>query len=147
MKKIMIFLMLTLMGCSYAKVEKKKIDNYKISTEIYNKPNYVTTNKKDEKHYIKPILFNKKEDNIIKEELIKNLKKLNGKILIDKENYIKVAFYSKFFKFEDIAEFEISFENSEILLRSGAQTGYYDFGVNRKRIETLRTMLNKKNPL
>jgi len=77
----------------------------------------------------------------VKEKLIKVIEKFQGKILEDKGNFLKVAFYSKIFGFEDIADFNIEPEKNVINIRSAAQTGYYDFGVNRKRMEKIREKL------
>lgn len=105
-----------------------------------NKPNCVSSQAKDSKHYIEPISFdNRNED--IKKNLIEVVQKFDGKILENNENFLKVAFYSKFFKFVDIADFEINPEKKIINVKSAAQTGWYDFGVNRKRIEKIREAL------
>lgn len=108
--------------------------------ECPSTPNCVSSEAKDTKHYIEPISIDDKEGNV-KEKLIKVIEKFQGKILEDKGNFLKVAFYSKFFGFEDIADFEIEPENNIINVRSAAQTGWYDFGVNRKRMEKIRKEL------
>ena len=143
MKKTLYLTILIMIGCYFNKIEKIKTENLMISTEILKSPNYVTTNKKDEKHYLKPIIFHDTNLEQVKLNLLKILKEMNGKILVNNKNYIKVGFYSKFFKFEDIAEFEISEKSKLIYFRSGAQTGWYDFGVNRKRIEKIKKTFQK----
>lgn len=108
--------------------------------ECPNKPNCVSSETNHNKNYIEPIIFNESSE-AVKKKLIKVIEKFQGKILEDKENYLKVAFYSKFFGFEDIADFEIEPEKKIINIRSAAQTGWYDFGVNRKRMEKIRAEL------
>ena len=108
--------------------------------ECPDTPNCVSSEAKDTKHYIEPIIIDYKDGNV-KEKLIKVIEKFQGKILEDKGNLLKVAFYSKFFGFEDIADFEIEPEKNVINIRSAAQTGWYDFGVNRKRMEKIREEL------
>lgn len=105
-----------------------------------NKANCVSSESKDSKHYIEPISINNKNEDI-KENLIKVIQKFEGKILENNQNFLKVAFYSKFFGFEDIADFEIEPDKNIINIRSAAQTGWYDFGVNRKRLEKIREAL------
>ena len=108
--------------------------------ECPDTPNCVSSEAKDTKHYIEPIIIDYKDGNV-KEKLIKAIEKFQGKILEDKGYLLKVAFYSKFFGFEDIADFEIEPDKNIINVRSAAQTGWYDFGVNRKRMEKIREEL------
>lgn len=108
--------------------------------ECPSTPNCVSSESRDKKHYIEPISIADKEGDI-KEKLIKVIEEFQGKILEEKGNFLKVAFYSKFFKFEDIADFEIEGDKKVINIRSAAQVGWYDFGVNRKRMENIRKAL------
>lgn len=105
-----------------------------------NKPNCVSSQAKDSKHYIEPISIDNKHQDI-KKSLITVIHKFEGKILENNENFLKVVFYSKFFGFEDIADFEIERDKKIINIRSAAETGWYDFGVNRKRMEKIREAL------
>ena len=50
---------------------------------------------------------------------------------------LDVEFRSRVFGFVDAAEFIIDESTHEIQFRSGARTGYSDFGVNRKRMERI----------
>ncbi|WP_432204938.1 DUF1499 domain-containing protein [Cetobacterium somerae] len=109
--------------------------------ECPKSPNCVSSFSQNKSHYIKPIEI-VGNVNEAREKLIQILKNLHGEILQENKDYIKVAFYSKFFKFEDIAEFQIDSNKKIINVRSAAQTGWYDFGVNRKRIEKIRQELN-----
>ncbi len=67
-----------------------------------------------------------------------------SRILESDSGYLKVEFKSKFFKFKDYAEFAMDIENNLIHCRSYSKVGYYDFGVNRKRIESLRDLLRQE---
>jgi uncharacterized protein (DUF1499 family) len=53
------------------------------------------------------------------------------------ENYLKVEFRSAIFSFVDDAEFEFDDVAKLVHFRSASRLGYYDFGVNRRRIETI----------
>ncbi|MGL4989307.1 MAG: DUF1499 domain-containing protein [Cetobacterium sp.] len=105
-----------------------------------NAPNCVSSESKNTKYFIEPIIINS-ENKDIKNKLIETILKLNGKILENHDNYLKVAFYSKVFNFEDVAEFRIDYDKNIINIKSKAQTGWYDFGVNRKRMEKIRAAL------
>ena len=66
---------------------------------------------------------------------------LNGmeraRIVQSTDDYVHVEFRSAVFGFVDDVEFYFS-PPGTIQVRSAARTGYYDFGVNRERVETLR---------
>jgi uncharacterized protein (DUF1499 family) len=57
--------------------------------------------------------------------------------------YIRAEFRSPVFGFVDIGEFVIREEKPIIDIRCASRTGYYDFGVNRRRAETLRRHFNR----
>lgn len=66
----------------------------------------------------------------------------NSAITEKNENYLRVTFTSPLMGFVDDVEFYFS-EESVIHLRSAARKGYSDFGVNRRRIETIRSLFEK----
>ena len=52
--------------------------------------------------------------------------------------YLRAEAASRVFGFVDDVEFQLDPANRVVHVRSAARLGYSDFGVNRKRIETLR---------
>ena len=66
---------------------------------------------------------------------------LNGmeraRIVQSTDDYVHAEFRSAVFGFVDDVEFYFS-PLGTLQVRSAARTGYYDFGVNRERVETLR---------
>lgn len=66
-----------------------------------------------------------------------------SEIVRAKPGYIAVLFRSLIFGFVDEAEFLIDETNGLIHFRSGARTGYYDFGVNRARMKQISDKFNK----
>ncbi len=60
------------------------------------------------------------------------------------DNYLHAECRSAVFGFVDDLELQLRPEEGIIAVRSAARLGYYDFGVNRKRIETLRSTLRKE---
>jgi uncharacterized protein (DUF1499 family) len=68
------------------------------------------------------------------------LEVLNGmeraRIVQSTDDYVHVEFRSAVFGFVDDVEFYFS-PPGIIQVRSASRTGYYDFGVNRERIETI----------
>ncbi len=58
-------------------------------------------------------------------------------VVEDRGNYMKLEFRSTFFSFVDDVEFEFDDAAKVIHFRSASRRGYYDFGVNRRRMETI----------
>jgi uncharacterized protein (DUF1499 family) len=75
-------------------------------------------------------------------ELIQSIPE--AKIIQDDPGYIHAEFSSRFFKFVDDVEFVLDAETRRIDYRSASRTGYYDFGVNRRRLERVRDHLSQK---
>ncbi|MBC2851556.1 DUF1499 domain-containing protein [Cetobacterium sp. 8H] len=139
MKKIILFLICILIfSCSSA--SNLKEGDMKFSS-CPNTPNCVISDIEDKDHYIEPLSFKEQSLESINKKLVEVLKGLGGEVVENKGDYVKANFKSKFFKFEDIAEFNIDLSNKKIYVRSAAQTGWYDFGVNRKRMEKIREKL------
>lgn len=57
----------------------------------------------------------------------------------DADGTVHAAFRSALFGFVDDVAFRFD-PPGEIQVRSAAQSGYYDFGVNRRRVEAIRTL-------
>jgi uncharacterized protein (DUF1499 family) len=55
--------------------------------------------------------------------------------------YLHAVFRSRVFGFSDDVEFYLRPQAGEIAVRSASRTGYFDFGVNRRRIEAIRSHL------
>ena len=55
--------------------------------------------------------------------------------------YLDVTCFSNVFYFPDYLEILISDDQKSLGVRSQSQLGLYDFGVNRRRVETLRQTL------
>ena len=66
------------------------------------------------------------------------------KILTESDNYLYAECTSAFFGFVDDLELHLRPLQNSIAVRSASRLGYGDFGVNRKRVENLRTELTKR---
>jgi uncharacterized protein (DUF1499 family) len=60
------------------------------------------------------------------------------RIVTAQGNYIHAEVRSPVFRFVDDIEFLIDERRGNIHVRSASRTGYFDFGVNRKRVEEIR---------
>ena len=71
-----------------------------------------------------------------------------AKIIVAEDHYIRVEFISKVFRFIDDLEFYFPNTKSKemtIHVRSASRVGHSDFGVNRKRIEQIRSKFKEIN--
>lgn len=58
-------------------------------------------------------------------------------------DYLWFECSSKLLGFVDDLEFYFPYDNSSIHIRSASRSGYYDLGVNRKRIRKIRAILEQ----
>ena len=103
-----------------------------------NSPNCVSSRSTDPARFIEPLRYT---DNLAdaRQKLVDLLENSKRTRLIRVEkHYIHAEFRSFIFNFVDDVEFHFSSEDRIIDVRSASRTGYYDFGVNRKRVERLR---------
>jgi uncharacterized protein (DUF1499 family) len=107
-----------------------------------NRPNCVTsdsTSDGSDKDTIAPIRFwNSPEDAWQKIQMI--ITRLGGDIRKTTSTYLWATYTSKFFGFVDDVELRMEPENKVIHIRSGARVGYFDFKVNKRRIEKIRKL-------
>ena len=61
------------------------------------------------------------------------------RIMTVQERYIHAEFTSFLFRFVDDVEFLLDEGSKTIHVRSASRIGYSDLGVNRKRVEAIRT--------
>jgi uncharacterized protein (DUF1499 family) len=140
-KQISIILLsfVFLMGCS-GTVPKLGVISDQL-TPCPSKPNCVSSQASDEDHYIQPINFTgTPQDAQYKLLQIVNVLE-RTKVIVVQENYIRVEFTSKIFKFVDDVEFYFPSTNTEqiiINVRSASRIGYSDLGANQNRIEQIR---------
>ncbi|WP_413111533.1 DUF1499 domain-containing protein [Thaumasiovibrio sp. DFM-14] len=94
--------------------------------------------------YIEPIVFNggmaKAHQGLLQ---VINTEKGATTVSVER-NYLHVEYRSSFFRFVDDTEFYLIEEQggiTRIHVRSASRVGYSDFGVNRARIERIRTKL------
>lgn len=102
-------------------------------------PNCVCSCNDDKRHYIAPLYFSSEE---ILEQILAFLNKQYIAEVVQKTpDYLHVAVTTPVLRFKDDLEFAVNREKNEVQVRSAARVGYYDAGVNRGRIEALRTFL------
>ena len=126
-------IMLILVSCAMAKTEYIN----KRFASCPDKPNCVSSlAEKSSDRYIEPI----DSHDLILEKIVQYIEDHKSWNLVSKDdNYIHATETSSLFKFVDDVEFKV--EEGKLHFRSASRKGYYDFGVNRKRIEKIKEYL------
>ena len=121
-------------------------------TQCPSTPNCVSSQAKNNKHYIEPIVV-KGTATEVKNHLLSLLNQQEGaEITVDDGNYVRATFTSKLFRFVDDTEFyfpnmtlketkspDKNLKEITIHMRSASRVGYSDLGANRKRLERIRS--------
>ncbi len=107
-------------------------------------PNCVSTQATDETHAIAPFRY-KKSRAEAKEALKAVIANLPRATLIEEdESYLHYEFTSLLLRFVDDVEFVFNEDTKTLHFRLASRTGYSDLGVNRQRMEQVRTLVSGK---
>lgn len=108
-------------------------------------PNCVSSQSTDEKHWIEPLSYHCSTADAMAtlKEIVNSMKR--SRIVTVDDRYLYAEFRSSLFRFIDDVEFYLDSENCMIHVRSASRVGYWDFGVNRRRVEAIRSKLSKQN--
>ncbi|MBC8002785.1 MAG: DUF1499 domain-containing protein [Opitutaceae bacterium] len=105
------------------------------------KQNCVCSQDTDAAHQVDPLQFTGSTSDA-KARLEKAIARLpRHKVITETDNYLHLEFTSQIMRFVDDVEFLIDEPNHVIHIRSAARIGYSDMGVNRNRVEAIRTAL------
>lgn len=101
--------------------------------------NCVCSQSSDALHQIEPLRYTSTPEAAITDlkTLIQSRKRTQ--IITERDRYIHAEFQLPVVGFIDDVEFYVDEATQTIHVRSASRLGKYDLGVNRKRIETLRT--------
>jgi uncharacterized protein (DUF1499 family) len=140
---LLLPLLSSLLSCSSTPPAGKLIDGQLRSCP--NRPNCVSS-EKGAGAPITPISFRSSPDQAwqIMQTVIEEL---GGKISDRRPMYLWAMFSSKIFRFVDDVELRLEPEEKIMHIRSGARVGYADFGVNRKRVETIRNLFTEQEKI
>lgn len=107
-------------------------------------PNCVSTHATDQGHAIAPFRYRKSRAEA--KEALKNIVQTlpRTKLVEEDESYLHYEFTSLLLRFVDDVEFLFDDETKTIHFRSASRTGYGDLGVNRKRMEEIRSLVSDK---
>lgn len=106
-------------------------------------PNCVCSQSEDAEHKIEPLTY-KSTPQVAFTQLRQAIaSQPRTKIITQSPNYLYAEFTSAIMKFVDDVEFYLDEDAKVIHVRSASRLGQSDLGVNRKRIETIRTKLQE----
>ena len=133
----MLVLTAILLACSTDQTVKTGASNDRLSP-CPKAPNCVSSLSDDRSHYVEPLRYKFSQEEA-REKLISIIESMKrSQIVTAKTNYIHATFKSTLFGFLDDVEFSFDDERKSINVRSASRTGYYDLGVNRRRVEEIR---------
>jgi uncharacterized protein (DUF1499 family) len=100
-------------------------------------PNCVSTKSKDPDRAMPPLpyIISGKESMDRLLDIVRQMKRAT--IVSTTPSHLHVEFRSALFRFADDVEFVLDDSARVIHFRSASRTGYYDFGVNRKRMQEI----------
>jgi uncharacterized protein (DUF1499 family) len=108
-----------------------------------DRPNCVSSQSTDPRHAIRPLSYPGTPADA-SERLLKLLRSMpRVRVVTATPDYIHAEFTSRVFRFVDDVEFVFDGADKNIQIRSASRLGYSDFGVNRKRVETIREAFEK----
>ena len=134
--KIMAFFLIAMSagGCASHAQEGRSVASAELAP-CPASPNCVSTKSKDPGHGMPPLPFlasgKASMDRLL--AIVRDMKRAT--ILSATSCYLHVEFRSALFRFVDDVEFVLDDSARLIHFRSASRTGYYDFGVNRRRMQ------------
>ena len=110
------------------------------------KPNCVSSRSIEERKRVEPLRFVGPRDRAWRHlsDIVAAMPRV--RVVVNEDRYLRAEFRSRLFKFVDDVEFRLDQARPLIEVRSAARTGYYDWGVNRRRVEEIRRRFNSIEP-
>ncbi|OZG72156.1 hypothetical protein BTA51_17550 [Hahella sp. CCB-MM4] len=106
------------------------------------KPNCVCSQDERKRHGITPLKYEGSPEGAL-QKLKKIVSRIPGATLVEeRDGYLYFECATKWLGFVDDLEFFCDAEHSLIHVRSASRLGYSDLGVNRKRVEHIRTLFS-----
>jgi len=112
--------------------------------ECPNTPNCVSSLSTEATHYIKPLSYADTPTQAWDRLKAAALSGNRVTLVEDTGKYLHVEVRSLIFRFTDDVEFLLSDSDQLIHVRSASRTGHSDFGVNRRRVEQIRTRFSQE---
>ncbi len=106
-------------------------------------PNCVSSDSPEKSHAVAPLLLTSLGINSWERirETVRSLPRT--KIVLDHENHLQAECRSAWAGFVDDLELQLRSDEGIVAVRSASRSGYHDLGVNRRRVEKLRKLLQE----
>ncbi|QRV24586.1 DUF1499 domain-containing protein [Marinomonas foliarum] len=144
-KLFYLLVFLLLQGCSSI-MPNIGVTNGKLA-DCPSSPNCVSSQAQtNDKHFIEPIVVKGSSLDAHEKVLAVLESSKRTKVVVNEAEYIHAEFTSMVFRFVDDVEFLFSQERDGVVnidIRSASRVGHSDFGVNRKRMEAIRSKLKE----
>jgi len=136
-------ILMSLLSCSGQRPTNLGITDNKF-TACPSSPNCISSDAHDQNHYVLPFKFNVPAIDawLAAKQAILELPRTQ--IITQTSTYLHAECSSAVFGFIDDMELHLRSSDGIIAIRSASRLGYSDLGVNRLRMESLRTLLINK---
>lgn len=108
-------------------------------------PNCVSSQGQDSGHQVPPIPYQGSRADALARLAQALEAQPRTRIVEQQDDYLHAEARSFLFGFVDDLEFYLPAGEHQIEVRSAARSGYYDFGVNRRRLDRIRQAFAEKN--
>ena len=141
------FIFFSVMGLLVADIFGNDLNNLNMKNNelkpCTKRPNCVSSQSRNPKHKIQPIHYSGSIKDT-KDKLKKVFDPIGDAIFVTiTKKYWHIEFTSRWLGFVDDVEILFSESESQIDIRSSSRVGYWDLGVNRKRVEKIRFQFSK----
>lgn len=134
----LLYLAVMMVGCSGNRHSQAGMTGGRLAA-CPDSPNCVSSQSADPRHAIDPLRYGGTAEKA-RERLVKAISGMKrARIVAAEERYLHAEFTSAFFRFVDDVEFLLDEETRTIHMRSASRVGYSDLGVNRRRVEEIRS--------
>jgi uncharacterized protein (DUF1499 family) len=113
-------------------------------TPCPDRPNCLSSQGSDSAYTVEPLNYDSEAEKIIADLKVVVGSMKGATIVSESAAYLHVEFQSDVFRFIDDVEFMVDDMAKVVHVRSASRVGYYDFGINRKRLEKIRQAWNQK---
>jgi uncharacterized protein (DUF1499 family) len=142
--KIAIILVSLIMIIQEAEINVNSSDTYHSLNPCPDRPNCVSTLDEGSSRKMPAIKYSVplEDARAILIDLLESIP--NCDVTVANGDYLKAVFNSRIFRFKDDVEFLFNDRKKILNFKSSSRLGYYDFGVNRNRMENITEQLKMR---
>jgi uncharacterized protein (DUF1499 family) len=134
----LLCLVVMIAGCSGSRSSQIGVAGGRLAP-CPDSPNCVSSQSEDKGHAVAPLRYEGAAEAAM-QGLVGVIRGMRGaRIEMSQERYIHAEFTSFLFRFVDDVEFLLDDGSKTIHVRSASRVGYSDLGVNRRRVEAIRS--------